>query len=59
MMETTAKEKPMIKSMDRGIRLMKSAAARMRRKEKKAIRQERVENFYSKLRRLRKRNVHN
>lgn len=59
MMETTAKEKPMIKSMDRAIRIMKSSAARMRRKEKKNIRQERTDNLYSKLRRMRKRNVHN
>jgi Sec-independent protein translocase protein TatA len=47
----------MIKSMNRGIRMMKSAAARIRRKEKKEIRNERTQNLYSKMRRLRKKNT--
>jgi len=44
----------MIKNMNRGIRMMKSAAARLRRKEKKEIRNERTENFFAKMRRIRK-----
>ena len=43
--------------MDRGIRIMKSAAARLRRKEKKEIKNERIQNLYSKMRRLRKKNT--
>lgn len=58
MMATTVKEKLTMKSMDKGVRLMKSAAARLRRREKKGVRSERLENFYSKLRRMKKRNVH-
>lgn len=58
MMVTMVKEKRMTKSMDKGARLMKSAAARLRRREKKGVRSERLENFYSKLRRMKKRNVH-
>lgn len=42
--------------MNRGIRMMKSAAARLRRKEKKEIRNERTENFFAKMRRIRKHN---
>jgi len=44
----------MIKNMSRGIRMMKSAAARVRRKTKKGIVNERTENLYSKMRRLRR-----
>lgn len=43
--------------MNRGIRMMKSSAARLRRKEKKEIRNERTQNLYSKMRRLRKKNT--
>ena len=49
----------MIKNMSRGIRMMKSATARLRRRENKKVVKERQENFYSKMRRLRKKNVHN
>lgn len=58
MMETMDMENLTTKSMDKAARMMKSAAARLRRKEKKEVRQERLENFYAKMRRLRKRNVH-
>lgn len=54
MMATMVKEKLTMKSMDKGVRLMKSAAARLRRREKKGVRSERLENFFSKMRRLKK-----
>ena len=54
MMETMGKERNMIKNMGRGIRMMKSAAARVRRKTKKGIVNERTENLYSTMRRLRR-----
>ena len=54
MMGTMVKEKAMIKNTSRGIRMMKSAAARLRRKEKKEVIEERTENLYSRLRRLRR-----
>lgn len=40
--------------MNRGIRMMKSMAARRKRKELKEIISTRTHNFYSKMRRLRK-----
>jgi len=55
----TERGRSMIKNMGRGIRMMKSAAARLRRRENKKVVKERQENFYSKMRRLRKKNVHN
>jgi len=54
MMETMGKARSMIKNMDRGIRMMKSAAARFRRKNRKKVIEERTENLYAKLRRARK-----
>jgi len=59
MMVITERGRSMIKNMNRGIRMMKSAAARLRRRENKKVIKERQENFYSKMRRLRKKNVHN
>jgi flagellar biosynthesis/type III secretory pathway chaperone len=59
MMVITERGRSMIKNMSRGIRMMKSAAARLRRRENKKVIKERQENFYSKMRRLRKKNVHN
>lgn len=58
-MVITERGRSMIKNMNRGIRMMKSAAARLRRRENKKVIKERQENFYSKMRRLRKKNVHN
>ena len=54
MMVTMEKARSMIKNMDRGIRMMKSAAARFRRKQRKKVIQERTDNLYAKLRRMRK-----
>ena len=53
-MATMGKARSMIKSMDRGIRMMKSAGARLRRKERKKVIAERTDNLYARLRRLRK-----
>lgn len=44
----------MIKNMSRGLRMMKSSAARKKRKTVKNIISTRTLNLYSKLRRLRK-----
>jgi hypothetical protein len=59
MMVTMERVRNMIKSMNRGIRIMKSAAARLRRRSTKKVVNQRLINKYSKLRRLRKKNVHN
>ena len=44
----------LIKEKIRGSRIMKSLAARQRRKAKKAVIEERTENLFSRLRRKRK-----
>ena len=44
----------MIKNMSRGIRMMKSMAARSKRRKLKEVISTRTTNMYSKLRRLRK-----
>lgn len=54
MMETMEKERLMIKNMGRATRIMKSAAARLRRKQTKEVIRERTENLYSRFRRMRK-----
>jgi len=54
MTEIMEKARSMIKNMDKGIRMMKSAAARLRRKQRKKVIQERTENLYARLRRVRK-----
>ena len=46
----------MTKDMTRGQRLQRSNGARARRKNNKNIVEDRTENLYSKLRRLRKKN---
>lgn len=45
--------------MNRGIRLKRSMAARLRRRSVKKVVSERLLNKYSKLRRIKKKNVHN
>ena len=49
-----AKERIMIKNMNKGLRMMKSLTARKKRKSVKNIISTRTFNLYSKLRRLRK-----
>ena len=56
MTEITGKVKRMMKNTKRGQRLLRSKGARSRRKDTKDIVEERTENLFSKLRRLRKKN---
>jgi len=59
MTATMERARSMIKNMNRGIRLKRSMAARLRRRSVKKVVSERLLNKYSKLRRIKKKNVHN